>query len=178
MQSILQQLGAHSAAQSLPDDFIARCAAGLAGGVAEKMSLLDALADMAKIVSDSGGQAHVETIQKALFGEPLETLGQELPIEQAQVWQEIVHRVKLMWHAGINRPYLTCSLVQNPAPCHTTSRLSSSAIVELPLDVYQHSDKISATTEYLLSSRRTDNRSSVLSLFFTLASISHTARVW
>lgn len=49
----------------LPDDFIARYAAGLAGGISEKMSLLDGLAGLAQNASNTGEQALLETLQKS-----------------------------------------------------------------------------------------------------------------
>jgi hypothetical protein len=58
------------------------------------MSLVNELAAIAKTTTNVNELALIDSVQKALFGAPLETLGQELSEEQAQIWQEIVNRVK------------------------------------------------------------------------------------
>ncbi len=77
IHSIAQKLNTPIAAHALPVDFAARYAAGLAGSMQEKISLLDAF-------------------QQALFGTPLESLEHGLLESQAQIWQEIVRRVKVI----------------------------------------------------------------------------------
>lgn len=57
------------------------------------MSLADELATLAKTKSDAGELALIDTVQRALFGAPLESLGQGLSGEQAQIWQEIVSKL-------------------------------------------------------------------------------------
>jgi hypothetical protein len=54
------------------------------------MSLADELAAMAKASADAGELALIDTVQQALFGAPIESLGQELSGAGAQIWQEIV----------------------------------------------------------------------------------------
>ena len=58
------------------------------------MSLADELANIAKASADADELALIETVQRALFGAPLESLGQELSGAQAQVWQEIVRQLR------------------------------------------------------------------------------------
>ncbi len=48
--------------------------------------MLDALVGLARNASNTGEQALLETLQKALFGVPLESLGRELPAEKSQIW--------------------------------------------------------------------------------------------
>jgi tetratricopeptide (TPR) repeat protein len=79
---------------ALPADFVARCVGGLTGDIAQKMSLADELAALAKSSADAGALALIDTVQRALFGAPIESLGQDLPEMQAQVWQEIAHSAK------------------------------------------------------------------------------------
>jgi hypothetical protein len=90
IQAILQRLSAPANPPALPADFVARCVGGLAGGMEQKMSLADELAAMAKASADGGALALIDTVQRALFGAPLESLGQGLSGAQAQVWQEIL----------------------------------------------------------------------------------------
>ena len=93
VQTILQKLQAPANPPVLPADFVARCVAGLTGDIAQKMSLADELAAMAKASTDSGELTLIATVQRALFGAPLESLGQELSGAQAQVWQEIISKL-------------------------------------------------------------------------------------
>ena len=58
------------------------------------MSLADELAAMAKTSADAGDLALIDNVQRALFGTPLESLGQELSEPEAQVWQEIVRQLR------------------------------------------------------------------------------------
>jgi hypothetical protein len=57
------------------------------------MSLANELATLAKASADAGALALIDTVQRALFGAPVESLGQDLPEMQAQVWQEIVRNL-------------------------------------------------------------------------------------
>ena len=78
--------------QPIPDDFVARCAAGLKGGRAEREGLYAYLESLP--IVNEGVAALLKALKLALLGSNLDKLGAGLSGEYAELWQQIVKQVK------------------------------------------------------------------------------------
>jgi len=78
--------------ESVPADFVERCAAGLIGPPQEKQELFNYLVKLP--APDPELVELIKTVQLALLGDDLDTLGQNLSGDYQAVWLQIVGRIR------------------------------------------------------------------------------------
>ncbi len=95
LAAILAGVGSPDQAGTLPADtcplsanFVVRCVAGLRGAPADKVALFNSLE--ASAAAHPGFQVLLQTVQAAIFGADLATLGADLAGEEAALWRQIV----------------------------------------------------------------------------------------
>jgi hypothetical protein len=72
----------------VPANFVQRCVAALTGTPELKSAFYEELRIL--LAHQPALQPVIEVVQKALFGAPLDSLGDELALEQAEIWKLIV----------------------------------------------------------------------------------------
>jgi len=81
----------HTPGGSLPEDFVARSAAGIRGGSQEKQAAFNYLTGLATSIPQAGDL--IQVVQLAILGQEPATLGQSLVGEYARTWKLICQAI-------------------------------------------------------------------------------------